>query len=462
MSLLLDALKNASARKDEIAKESNQTTKDSQHRESSQKLAASFFRNSKNNSLISNPLLITVLTLAIIISGTYWWQLHSTSSVSEENKSQPVQVASQETSTPAEPAIPGIVTAAVELESINSLVDQMQSEHASIMANEERKRKELETTLLEKTKALKIAEQQVLSLNRQKKQLSMADDKTNTELEAKVVELKSIKQEHAAKLLALQTEQSSQANTLATKTKSLKTAEQQIASLNTQLEESKLERIKLETELTAQLASLESSQQQQSKKIDIANKKQKELLTSLDTKTQALTSAEQSIIKLNTQIKENKLLNQQLEGKLSDAATINEQLKKKYNTEQTVTEQQRAELAMKLSESNKSNDLAVLQVNKLQQEKVALANQVESLQEENKGIRAEQLLAGANVAKIQKIQDSIFLQLKDEYKNALGKIKRYESDIEQAKSLAVKENSPNPKDGIPLKLDMQLGAIGNQ
>ena len=194
MSLLLDALKNASARKDEIAKESNQTTKDSQHRESSQKLAASFFRNSKNNSLISNPLLITVLTLAIIISGTYWWQLHSTSSVSEENKSQPVQVASQETSTPAEPAIPGIVTAAVELESINSLVDQMQSEHASIMANEERKRKELETTLLEKTKALKIAEQQVLSLNRQKKQLSMADDKTNTELEAKVVELKSIKQ----------------------------------------------------------------------------------------------------------------------------------------------------------------------------------------------------------------------------------------------------------------------------
>ena len=290
----------------------------------------------------------------------------------------------------------------------------------------------------------------------------MADDKTNTELEAKVVELKSIKQEHAAKLLALQTEQSSQANTLATKTKSLKTAEQQIASLNTQLEESKLERIKLETELTAQLASLESSQQQQSKKIDIANKKQKELLTSLDTKTQALTSAEQSIIKLNTQIKENKLLNQQLEGKLSDAATINEQLKKKYNTEQTVTEQQRAELAMKLSESNKSNDLAVLQVNKLQQEKVALANQVESLQEENKGIRAEQLLAGANVAKIQKIQDSIFLQLKDEYKNALGKIKRYESDIEQAKSLAVKENSPNPKDGIPLKLDMQLGAIGNQ
>jgi hypothetical protein len=464
MSLLLDALKNASARKDETAKESNQTTKESQDRESSQKLAASFFRISENNSLLSlrSPLFITVLTLALVISGVYWWQLHSTSSVFEENKNQPIQVASQETTTSAAPAIPGIVTAAVELESMTSLVDQLQSEHASIMANEERKRKELEITLLEKTKALKIAEQQVVSLNLQQKKLSMVDDKANTELVAKIVKLKSIKQKHAAKLLALQTEQSRQANTLAKKTKSLKAAEQEVASLNSQLEESKLERGKLDTELTAQLAALESRQQQQSNKISIANREQEELVVSLGTKTQALISAEKSIVKLNTQIKENTLLNQQLEGKLSEAVTINEQLQQKYDAEKTIAEKQRAELAMKLSENNKSNDLAVLQINKLQQEKAALENQLESLQEENKGIRAKQLLAGANVIKIQKIQDSIFLQLKDEYKSALEKIKKYESDIEQAESLAEKENSPSPKDGIHLKLDMQLGAIGNQ
>ena len=463
MSLLLDALKNASARKDEIAKESNQTTKESQDRESSQKLAASFFRISENNSLLSirSPLLIAALTLALVISGAYWWQLHSISSVLEENKILPIQVASQETTTPVAPATPGIVTAAAELESMTSLVDQMQSEYASIMANEEQKRKELEITLLEKTKALKVAEQQMVSLNMQLKKLSIAANKAKTELDARTVELKSIKKKHAAKLLTLQTEQSRQATNLGKKTKSLKTAEQEIASLNSQLEESKLERDKLNTELTAQLATLESRQQQQSKKIDIANKKQKELLMSLDTKTQSLTSAEQKIVKLNTQIKENKLMNQQLEGELAKAVTINEQLQQKYRAEKTVTEKQRAELAMKLSENNKSHDLAVLEVNKLQQEKAALANQLESLQEENKEITAKQLMASTNVEKIQKIQDKIFLQLKGEYKNALEKIKGYEQGIQRSNKIATSKKPPNPKDGVSLRMDMQLSIKSN-
>ena len=346
MSLLLDALKNASTRKDEIAKESNQTTPIDQDRDSSQKLAASFFRNSENNSLLSlsNPLLIAVLTLVVIISGTYWWQLHSVSAEKmalssqnissktasyidlKENKELPASVA---------PAIPDIVIAAVELESINSLVDQMQSEHASTMANEEQKRKKLETILSEKTKALNNAEQQIISLNTRIK-------------------------------------------TLEDKTKAQNIAEQ-------------------------------------------------ELNKSLDERTQTLALAEQNVTQLNAQIKKGELEIKQFEEKLATAETSNKQLQQVYD-----------------------------------EEKAALTNQLDFLQEENKTIRDEQILASANVAKIQKIQDTIFLQLKDEYKNARGKIKGYERNIQQAKQMSSKKIAPNPKEGISLKLDMQLDAIGNR
>jgi hypothetical protein len=397
MSLLLDALKNASARKDETAKESNQTTKESQDRESSQKLAASFFRISENNSLLSlrSPFLIAVLTIVLVISGAYWWQLHFASSVFEENKKQPIQVATQETSTPAAPAIPDVVTAAIELESMTSLVDQMQSEHASVMANEERKRKELEITLLEKAKTLKIAEQEM-------------------------------------------------------------------ASLKQRLEHSNVSRDQLDKELSAQLSSLQLEQKQKNKKIETTNRKQQELTKSLDGRTQALALAEKNVAQLNAQSKKDQLAIQQFEEKLVTEETSNKQLQQIYDAEKALRQKETAEIALKVDDNNKAHTLAILEVSKLQQEKAALANQLNSLQKENKTIRDEQTLASTNIAKIQKIQDSIFLQLKDKYKSALEKIKRYESDIEQTKSLAAKENSPNPKEGIPLKLDMQLGAIGNQ
>jgi hypothetical protein len=215
MSLLLDALKNASAQKDKNTETLSQSAQAAQDLDSSQQRATSLFNSSrKSPSRIPAPAIISSLALVIIAAGIYWWPFHNdmqntrlatsiattpvkpVPSPTKENSGQATKVAPETQAMPTGTASPNIDSETEQLERMTAIVDQMQQEHAYVLLNHERKRKELEKALSEKSNALTVAHNQAVSLNMQIKKMTATTEKVNAELRRNKAEQKLAQQQY--------------------------------------------------------------------------------------------------------------------------------------------------------------------------------------------------------------------------------------------------------------------------
>ncbi len=500
MSLLFDALKNASARKASTLEETEPSNADNQHKATSQKLAGNLLNTSTKKSQvgIDKPLLITALLFVTVISGVYWWNLLDSdpeialeserSLASADLRAPKIEENLPQAKQDLSPTSSAEIKAALEIENLTSLVDQMQNDQELLIINAEREKKKLESELLVKIKSLTNSEQRVALLDTRIGDLKIERDTLNTKLNETRGAQTQMQRKYSLEITSLKSKQEKLTTTLSGVTGTLSTSEKRIEALNKLISDERVSSKQQISDLSQELATQKQFQRRQEE----LNIRLTEELTvrdkTLSATTTALSKTKQNIIKLNAQIKNREKEKIDLNTKLNEAQSTQENLLQQYEQEKIVAAQKLSALTTALADSSRNADLAQVQHDSLSMKNTSLLKQVSLLNKKNKQLKALQSQASANIAKIQKVQDTLFLNLQNNHNATLKEILAKDLQIASLssklnqkqeeylvlqntlnkKTLEAKPTSPSKSitfitksaktdEGISLRLDTQLG-----
>jgi hypothetical protein len=234
-----------------------------------------------------------------------------------------------------------------------------------------------------------------------------------------------------------------------------------MATLHTQIEEKDLRLGKIEAQLNKVLTEREMTDKKNIEALRLATVKQDKLNSTIEAKTAALTLADKTIATLHSQIEGKDQSLGEIKTQLSQALAAREMTDDKNSEALRLVNEKQLSLNSTIAEKNQQQAQAITKLRKIEQENKLLNSQIDSLKKQNEANKKQQLLANSNIAKIQKVQDDIFLQLKNEHEIALSQIEEYELEKQLATQARVKSLKADPRESITLKLDMNIINISN-
>jgi len=341
-----------------------------------------------------------------------------------------------------------------KLEILNaSKIEEMKLAEQKIVA--------LNEDLILQTKANNQAKKQITSLENTLKQNQLENQRlarliTNTE-----TSLRQLKDKSNTQIKTADKNRELLSTSLAAKTDALILADKNMATLHTQIEEKDLRLGKIEAQLNKVLTEREMTDKKNVEALRLATVKQDKLNSTIEAKTAALTLADKTIATLHSQIEGKDQSLGEIKTQLSQALAAREMTDDKNSEALRLVNEKQLSLNSTIAEKNQQQAQAITKLRKIEQENKLLNSQIDSLKKQNEANKKQQLLANSNIAKIQKVQDDIFLQLKNEHEIALSQIEEYELEKQLATQARVKSLKADPRESITLKLDMNIINISN-